>query len=96
MPLLTEATHLRKRCVTVWLLIFALVVLPVGVVGWSCYQPVQLSLGAGAINFGRMGRDFNGTESRVWRVSVRDSALCVHSPYFEAGEDYTIQFVRRQ
>jgi hypothetical protein len=43
MPLLTEATHPRKRRAPVWLLVLAVVVLPlVGLFGWSWSQLIDL------------------------------------------------------
>ena len=42
-PILTETNHPRKRRAPVWLLILALVVLPlVGRFGWSSYRPIVL------------------------------------------------------
>jgi hypothetical protein len=54
MPLLTEADPPRKRCAPVWALILAVVVLvPVVVIGWSCFQPIFLVFGKRKVAFGR-------------------------------------------
>jgi hypothetical protein len=58
MPILTETTHLRKRHAPVWLLILAVVVLPlVGLFAWSFYQPVILSYQMSGIAFGRISKE---------------------------------------
>jgi hypothetical protein len=55
MPILTETTHPRKRRTPVWLLILALVVLPlVGLFAWSWYQPVRFLYGLRGVGFGRV------------------------------------------
>jgi hypothetical protein len=52
MPILIETTHPRKRRAPVWLLILAVVVLPlVGVFAWSCVQPVVLFDGTRGVAF---------------------------------------------
>jgi hypothetical protein len=53
MPILTETTPSRKGRAPVWLLIIALVVLPpMAVLGWSCYQPVTFVLDDHCFGFG--------------------------------------------
>lgn len=55
MPLLTEADPPRKRRVPVALLILAIMVLlPVGVFGWSCHRPVSVVVGSRGIGMGRI------------------------------------------
>lgn len=58
MPLLTATDPPRQRRVPVWMLILALVVLPlVGLFAWSCYQPVRLVVNSRGIAFGRFSED---------------------------------------
>jgi hypothetical protein len=54
MPILTTADPPRKRHAPMWVLILAVVALPlVGVFAWSCVQPVVLDAGTKGLAFGR-------------------------------------------
>lgn len=72
MPILAETAHTRKRRLPVWALILAVVVLlPVVVFWWSCYQPVSIHLPGRGIGFGyglraqeQAGRDMNANAQR--------------------------------
>jgi hypothetical protein len=73
MPLLTETTHPRMRRVPVWLLMLTMVVLPlVGVVGWSCYQPLTLAYELKGIAFGRVPADHLSHWQRVSGYAWQD------------------------
>ena len=53
MPLLAEADPPRKRRPPVALVIFAVVVVPlVGLIGWSCYRPIELHQSNHCVAFG--------------------------------------------
>jgi len=53
MPILTKTTHPRQRHTPWWPLLLAVVVLvPVGVFGWSCYQPITLVWAEHEVGFG--------------------------------------------
>ena len=53
MPILGEADSLRKRRLPVASVIFAVVVLLlVGLIGWSCYRPIELPLSNHGVAFG--------------------------------------------
>lgn len=78
MPILTQPASRSQRRLPVWALLLALVVLPlVGVFGWSCYQPVGLTLGMHEVGFGygrkayasslfKYGLMFSGSDSETW------------------------------
>lgn len=91
MPLLPEADPPSKRRAPVWLLILAVVVLPlVGVFGWSWFQPVTITQGKRGVAFGRTTYPYHRMAGRrgpgfTWDGSSRVGWMAVKLPGSETG-----------
>lgn len=77
MPLVSEADTLRKRRVPVWsLFLLAWVLLPVGVIAWSCFQPITIEVGGTGYGFGfgeragqRIRDQYNAADLEQWPLT---------------------------
>ena len=75
MPILTEANPHRKRRPPVWVVILAVVVLPLSsVFAWSCYRTVRIGDGARCVVFGRInGFDWPSDWGGFWETDATSS-----------------------